>query len=555
MVPSEITVSLLDFLRVHGRASVAGAFAIQLAKFRGAKVFATADMTKKRLVDYVLTNTYKDLQSFDSDETQPPSEDQRNENETQDEVLEGVIKYRWNALPPEQRDGLKNYILEVIVQLSSNEASFRRECLYVNKLNVILVQAWGNQLSIASSISFTSRRPTFVYLNPPLENRAALLMGMEYLIDISYVEDTEVFKAKLQRRRQELTQTTPDQPMDGKAVYYKVAGDCPKGCVYSLRSLWRKKRRYVDSDASISQVLAQRGMDNFMILRTPTCRLHSHPLAPAPACAAYHRLTNRRSTPHTRRLLPDSASAARMLLCKPLLENWGILLDQTHVLPREIESCYSLLRFLPESDYVYYIDAFIRLYISQTSTLMIKSSSNFHRDHSPCDGFEEVSNRYNVFAQLLRSHASGVRQACRHKVHALMHKLKKNRVQPVYVTDEAWRRYLQYWESEDFQARSRQATENRNTEVEGPGTGPRSTVHVETPDVVPRASSMSLRSNYERSWSSCIKHLGMNMDEIGLAQQQPPPPPPPPPPHDQQQPPQIDPVDPPQQGDNVGRET
>ncbi|KAK9146318.1 hypothetical protein Sjap_006221 [Stephania japonica] len=55
---------------------------------------------------------------------------------------------------------------------------------------------------------------------------------------------------------------------------------------------------------------------------------------------------------------------------------------------------------------------------------------------------------------------------------ALMHKLKKNRVQPIYVTDEAWRRYLQYWESEDFQARSRQATQNRNTEVEGPGTGP-----------------------------------------------------------------------------------
>ncbi|KAK9169117.1 hypothetical protein Syun_001257 [Stephania yunnanensis] len=56
---------------------------------------------------------------------------------------------------------------------------------------------------------------------------------------------------------------------------------------------------------------------------------------------------------------------------------------------------------------------------------------------------------------------------------ALMHKLKKNRARKwFYVTDEAWRRYLQYWESEDFQARSRQATENRNTEVEGPGTGP-----------------------------------------------------------------------------------
>ncbi|KAK9087356.1 hypothetical protein Syun_029750 [Stephania yunnanensis] len=72
--------------------------------------------------------------------------------------------------------------------------------------------------------------------------------------------------AKLQMRRQELTQTTPDQSVDDEAVYYKVAGDCPKGCVYSLRSLWRKKRRYVDPDASTSQMLAQRGMSNFMIL-------------------------------------------------------------------------------------------------------------------------------------------------------------------------------------------------------------------------------------------------------------------------------------------------
>ncbi|GMH19677.1 hypothetical protein Nepgr_021518 [Nepenthes gracilis] len=56
------------------------------------------------------------------------------------QVLEGVIKYRWNALPIAQRDGMKNFISEVIVQLSRDEASFRRERLYVNKLNVILVQ-------------------------------------------------------------------------------------------------------------------------------------------------------------------------------------------------------------------------------------------------------------------------------------------------------------------------------------------------------------------------------------------------------------------------------
>ncbi|XP_021833200.1 protein EXPORTIN 1A-like [Prunus avium] len=35
---------------------------------------------------------------------------------------------------------MKNYISDVIVQQSSNEASFRMERLYVNKLNIILVQ-------------------------------------------------------------------------------------------------------------------------------------------------------------------------------------------------------------------------------------------------------------------------------------------------------------------------------------------------------------------------------------------------------------------------------
>ncbi|KAK9128334.1 hypothetical protein Syun_017131 [Stephania yunnanensis] len=34
--------------------------------------------------------------------------------------------------------------------------------------------------------------------------------------------------ANHQRRRQELTQTTPDQPLDDEAVYNKVASDCPK---------------------------------------------------------------------------------------------------------------------------------------------------------------------------------------------------------------------------------------------------------------------------------------------------------------------------------------
>ncbi|KAK9128216.1 hypothetical protein Syun_017013 [Stephania yunnanensis] len=63
-------------------------------------------------------------------------------------------------------------------------------------------------------------------------------------------------EAKLQGRRQELAQTTPNQPVDDEAVYYKVAGECLKGCVYGLGWLGRKKRIYVDADASTSQIIS-----------------------------------------------------------------------------------------------------------------------------------------------------------------------------------------------------------------------------------------------------------------------------------------------------------
>ncbi|KAK9088933.1 hypothetical protein Scep_028015 [Stephania cephalantha] len=65
---------------------------------------------------------------------------------------------------------------------------------------------------------------------------------------------SERFYAKLQRRRLELTKATPDQPVDDEAVHLNVAGECPKGRVYGLRSLGRKKRRYADPGASTSQM-------------------------------------------------------------------------------------------------------------------------------------------------------------------------------------------------------------------------------------------------------------------------------------------------------------
>ena len=56
------------------------------------------------------------------------------------QILENTIKYRWGALPDEQREGVKNYITNLIIKLSSDEGAFRREKTTLNKLNIILVQ-------------------------------------------------------------------------------------------------------------------------------------------------------------------------------------------------------------------------------------------------------------------------------------------------------------------------------------------------------------------------------------------------------------------------------
>ncbi|KAK9102932.1 hypothetical protein Sjap_020186 [Stephania japonica] len=45
-----------------------------------------------------------------------------------------------------------------------------------------------------------------------------------------------------------------DQSVDDEAVYLNVAGECPKGRVYGLGSLGRKKRRYADPGASTSEM-------------------------------------------------------------------------------------------------------------------------------------------------------------------------------------------------------------------------------------------------------------------------------------------------------------
>ena len=51
-----------------------------------------------------------------------------------------VIETRWRALPRNQCDGIRKYIVGLIIKLSSVQENLERERVYLRKLNFILVQ-------------------------------------------------------------------------------------------------------------------------------------------------------------------------------------------------------------------------------------------------------------------------------------------------------------------------------------------------------------------------------------------------------------------------------
>ena len=56
------------------------------------------------------------------------------------QILESVIKTRWKVLPRDQCEGIKKYIVGLIIKTSSDADSLDKEKTYLNKLNMIRVQ-------------------------------------------------------------------------------------------------------------------------------------------------------------------------------------------------------------------------------------------------------------------------------------------------------------------------------------------------------------------------------------------------------------------------------
>lgn len=56
------------------------------------------------------------------------------------QIMDKLITTKWKALPDGERSGVRNFIVDVIIQATSDEANLKREKTYINKLNMILVQ-------------------------------------------------------------------------------------------------------------------------------------------------------------------------------------------------------------------------------------------------------------------------------------------------------------------------------------------------------------------------------------------------------------------------------
>lgn len=88
------------------------------------------------------------------------------------QILEEVIKFRWGALPDEQREGIRNYVSNLIIKLSSDEVAFRRERVFLNKLNIILVQARPH-LAWCSHYTLVGHTNNSVWFWPAFQEGAA----------------------------------------------------------------------------------------------------------------------------------------------------------------------------------------------------------------------------------------------------------------------------------------------------------------------------------------------------------------------------------------------
>lgn len=109
------------------------------------------------------------------------------------QILERLVKTRWNALPREQCDGIKNYVVSLVIRTAQADAPGRGERMLLGKLNLVLVQVlkqeWPRRWpTFISEVVASSRTSAALCEN----NMAILKLLSEEVFDFSAEQMTTV---------------------------------------------------------------------------------------------------------------------------------------------------------------------------------------------------------------------------------------------------------------------------------------------------------------------------------------------------------------------------
>ncbi|KAG1048691.1 hypothetical protein G6F43_008940 [Rhizopus delemar] len=124
------------------------------------------------------------------------------------QILEKFIQTRWNTLPADSRNAIRYFVVNVIVQQSSDETNLIKQRTYINKLNMTLVQVlkqeWPhNWPTFIPEIVASSQTNLALCEN----NMAILKLLSEEIFDFSAEQMTQSKAATLkQQMKQEFSQ-------------------------------------------------------------------------------------------------------------------------------------------------------------------------------------------------------------------------------------------------------------------------------------------------------------------------------------------------------------
>ncbi|OQN98962.1 hypothetical protein B0A48_14822 [Cryoendolithus antarcticus] len=116
------------------------------------------------------------------------------------QVLDNVIMTRWKVLPREQCQGIRNFVVNFIIQLSGTDESLKKERTLLNKLNLVLVsilkQEWPHNWPTFINEIVSSCRSSL----PICENNMAILRLLsEEVFDFSAEQMTSTKTRQLKQ--------------------------------------------------------------------------------------------------------------------------------------------------------------------------------------------------------------------------------------------------------------------------------------------------------------------------------------------------------------------